>query len=382
MKVVIAIDSFKGCASSNELAQQIKEGILNIYKDPEILICPIADGGEGTVDALKNISETKYISAKCMNPIGEEINADYIILKDKTAVIEMASASGLALISREKRNPSITTSYGTGDLIKDAIKRGVRKFIIGIGGSATNDSGLGMLSSLGYKFYDKLENEIFFAKDMNKISKIDKSNRLKELNDCHFLVACDVNNPLFGENGASYIYGAQKGADKNMIKTLDKNLKHFANIVQKDKNKSFDKESGAGAAGGLGFAFMSFLNSKLKSGIELILEEVELEKQIKDSDFVITGEGKIDKQSSMGKVIDGIATICKKENIPCIALTGNSNESCMNIHEKGITSVFSILNSPLSLEEAMNKENTLISIKEKTEQIFRLIHNIKNKGNK
>lgn len=380
MKVVIAIDSFKGCASSNELAQQIKEGISNVYENPEIIICPIADGGEGTVDALRNIKETQSITSLCSNPIGNKIKSKYIILKNNTAVIEMASASGLDLISKEERNPYFTTTYGTGDLIKDAINKGVKSFIIGIGGSATNDAGLGMLRSLGFKFYDSVDKEIILPIDMNKIKRIDKSNSLKELINCSFLVACDVNNPLFGDNGASYIYGEQKGANEEMIVNLDKNLKHFSEIVKKDTSTSYDNFPGSGAAGGLGFAFLSFLNANLKPGIELILEEVELKEKIKNANFVITGEGKIDKQSSMGKVIDGIGSICKKENIPCIALTGNSNESHINIHQKGITSVFSILNSPLSLEEAMNKQNTLISIKEKTEQIFRLIYNIDNKN--
>ena len=232
MKTIIAIDSFKGCASSNELAQQIKEGILKVYEDSEIIICPIADGGEGTVEALSSIEGSRLVLAMCSNPLGEKIQAQYVILKDNIAVIEMASASGLELISENERNPGITSTFGTGDLIKDAIKKGVRDFIIGIGGSATNDAGLGMLRSLGFRFLDKLGNEISLAKELGKIVKIDKSKSLEELKECKFKIACDVNNPLFGENGAAHIYAKQKGADEKMILDLDEQLKLFAKVVE------------------------------------------------------------------------------------------------------------------------------------------------------
>ncbi|MCP3940178.1 MAG: glycerate kinase [Desulfobacteraceae bacterium] len=373
MKIVIAIDSFKGCASSNELAQEIKKGILSVYEECEIIICPISDGGEGMIEAFSSMKETKLISTICSNPLGKKINGKYAVLKDGTAIIEMARASGLELISEDDRNPGITSTYGTGDLIKDAIKKGYRKFIVGIGGSATNDAGVGMLRSLGFRFLNRSGKEVIFAKDLGEIIKIDRSNCLSELEICEFTIACDVNNPLFGENGASYIYASQKGAHGKMIKHLDKQLKHFANIVQKNTDKKFDKYCGAGAAGGLGFGFLAFLNSQLKSGIKIILEHLGLENKIKDADFVITGEGKIDKQSSMGKVLNGVGAICKKQGVPCIALSGNSKQIDLSIHKIGITSVFSVLDSPISLKRAMDKENALNCVRKESEQIFRLI---------
>jgi glycerate kinase len=376
MKIVIAIDSFKGCASSKELAQQIKKGIKKIYKDSKIIICPIADGGEGTVEALGSIKGSKLITTICSNPIGKNIEAKYAILEDSTAVIEMASASGLELIGEGERNPGITTTFGTGELIKDAINKGAREFIIGIGGSATNDAGLGMLRSLGFSFLDKSGNEVSLAKDLGKIDKIDKSKSLKELKECKFKIACDVNNPLFGKNGAAYIYAGQKGASKKMILDLDKQLRLFAKVVQAESNKKFDKYPGSGAAGGLGFGFLAFLNSELKSGIEIILEQLDIKGKIKNSDFVVTGEGKIDTQSAMGKVLSGIGKVCKEEGVTCIALSGNTREADSSLNEIGISAFFSILNSPMDLKDAMDKNIALDLIRKKTEQIFRLINSI------
>jgi len=373
MKILIAIDSFKGCANSNELAQHIKNGILKVYKDAKVLVCPIADGGEGTVEALSFSKGAELISSTCKDPLGNDIEAKYTILKDNTAVIEMASASGLPLVPFEKRDPSVTTTYGTGDLIKDAIRRGVREFIIGLGGSATNDAGLGMLRSLGFMFLNKSGLEISLAKDLGKIVKIDRSKSLKELEECKFVVACDVNNPLFGKNGATHIYAKQKGADEQMILDLDKQLRLFSEVVLAQGDKKLAEFSGSGAAGGLGFGFLAFLNSELKSGIQIILEKLEIESKIKNSDFVIIGEGKIDKQSSMGKVIHGVGSVCKKHDIPCIALSGNTYEADSSVNEVGVTSYICILNSPTTLSEAMNKQNSLSLIEKQSEQIFRLI---------
>lgn len=373
LKVLIAIDSFKGCASSHELAQYIKKGILKVYEEAKVVVCPIADGGEGTVEALSLSDGAKLISTTCKDPLGNDIEATYTILKDGVGVIEMASASGLPLVPLSKRNPSITTTYGTGDLIKDAIKRGVREFIVGIGGSATNDAGLGMLRSLGFMFLDKSGSEIILAKDLGKIINIDKSKSLKELKECKFMVACDVNNPLFGKNGAAHIYAKQKGADEEMILDLDEQLRLFSEVILAQGDKKLAEFPGSGAAGGLGFGFLAFLNSELKSGIKIILEQLDIKSKIKDADFVITGEGKIDRQSSMGKVIHGIGSVCKEYSVPCIALSGNSYEADYSVNEVGVTSFFSILNSPVTLGEAMNKQNTLSLIGKESEQIFRLI---------
>ena len=373
MKIVIAIDSFKGSASSSELALQVKKGILSVYKDSEIIICPIADGGEGTVEAFGSTVGSRLITSTCSDPLGKKIQANYVILKDGVAVIEMASASGLELICEEKRDPSITTTFGTGELIKDAINKGTREFIIGLGGSATNDAGLGMLRSLGFKFLDKLGNEIILAKELGKIIKIDKSESLKELKECKFKIACDVTNPLFGENGATHIYAKQKGASEEMILDLDEQLRLFAGVVQQDTDKKLDIYPGSGAAGGLGFGFLSFLNAQLKSGIEIIIEQLDIKGKIKNADFVITGEGKIDKQSTMGKVLSGIGKVCKENDVPCIALSGNTRDADFNLHEIGVSAFFPILNSPIDLKTAMKKDIVLELIMKKTEQIFRLI---------
>lgn len=373
MKVVIAIDSFKGSASSNELALHIKAGIRKVYETSEIIICPVADGGEGTVEALSSSEGAQLITLTCKDPLGKDTKAQYTILSDNTAVIEMASASGLPLVPLEERDPRITSTYGTGELICDAIKKGSREFIVGIGGSATNDAGLGMLRALGFKFLNKDKKEVVFAKDLSTIVHIDKQNVLKELSECNFKIACDVNNPLYGPNGAAYIYAGQKGADEKMIEFLDGQLKAFAKIV----NEDLATVAGSGAAGGLGFGFLAFLNSELKSGIKIVLEKVQLQDKIKGANFVITGEGKIDKQSTMGKVIDGIGNICKKEKIPCLAIAGGCSEVADEIHECGITSVFCIMDSPMSLEDAMCKNKTLSLIEKKSEQIFRLIKSTK-----
>lgn len=372
MKILIAIDSFKGSATSNELSSSIKEGVLKVNNNINIIISPIADGGEGTLEALQNEKNTQNISLITSNPLDEKIESNYLIIDNKTALIEMAKTSGLDLIPLGERNPMITSTYGTGELIKDAINKGIKKFIIAIGGSATNDAGLGMLNALGFEFFDSHNNKITATKDMKRIIRISSINALKELDRCEFLIACDVNNPLTGQNGASFIYAKQKGADEQMIKELDENLKYFASIVQKDTNKKFDDLAGAGAAGGLGFGFLAFLNSELKPGIDLILELTNFEEKLKRVDLVITGEGKIDNQSSMGKVLSGIGKLCLKHNKKCIALAGNTSECNDDIHSLGITSVFCIQSKTSSLENAMKKENTLKNIKKTSEQVIRL----------
>ncbi|MGY0400237.1 MAG: glycerate kinase, partial [Ostreibacterium sp.] len=249
MKIVIAIDSFKGSASSLALADHIKKGIKKVDEKSEVIICPIADGGEGTVEALSFSQGAKLIEVICKDPLNKPVKANYTILKNQTAVIEMTSASGLPLVPKAKRNPAITSTYGTGELILDAIKKGVRQFIIGLGGSATNDVGLGMLRALGFSFLDAMNKEVIFAKDLSTIVKIEKKDVLRELDECHFTIACDVSNPLYGANGATYVYGKQKGADEKMIKELDTNLRAFALLVD-DKLAQYE---GVGAAGGLGY---------------------------------------------------------------------------------------------------------------------------------
>lgn len=377
MKIVIAIDSFKGCAGSTELAAAIEKGIRVVYPQCDVIVCPVADGGEGTVEALAGCPGARTHTLTCSGPLGDPVEAVYTILKDGTAVIEMAAASGLPLVPEGKRDPRITTTFGTGELIRDAIKRGSRDFIVGIGGSATNDAGIGMLQSLGYSFLDSSGGAVGHAKDLSKIVRIDTSRVMPELSACRFRVACDVTNPLYGPNGASHIYGPQKGADPEMVEFLDGEHRAFASLVAKATGKDVSDVPGTGAAGGLGYGFLSFMNATLESGIKIILEKVGLRKMVEGADFLITGEGKIDKQSAMGKVIDGIGSVCLQAGLPCIALAGSCAEATDNVHDKGVTSVFSILPAPMSLAEAMDREKALTMIQNKSEQLFRLIKGIR-----
>ncbi|MCJ8342963.1 MAG: glycerate kinase, partial [Cetobacterium sp.] len=374
----------KGSLSSNELGEALSLGIKKIYKDAEIIKIPIADGGEGTVEAMVEGTEGKFIEVEVHGPLMNKIKAIYGILGDgKTAIIEMATASGLPLVPAEKRNPNKTTTFGTGELIKDAIKKGCREFIIGIGGSATNDGGLGMMQALGYKFYDKEGKELGQGGEiMNQIEKIDSTQALKELSQCNFLIACDVDNPFYGPRGAAHIYGKQKGANEQMILELDNGLKHLSKILNKTYNIDISNLPGAGAAGGLGGGLVAFLNGILKPGIEIILEKVEFEKKVINSDFVITGEGRIDFQTVMGKAPVGVSKLAKKYNIPVIALAGSVADDADKTHEAGIDSIFSIINYPISLEDAMKKENSKKFVEKNVEEIFRLIKICENKFSK
>ncbi|MGL4652036.1 glycerate kinase family protein [Cetobacterium sp.] len=374
MKLVVAIDSFKGSLSSFELGSAIEEGAKKVYSNAKVVKIPIADGGEGTVDSLVEGTNGRLIKVIVNNALMEKIEAKYGIMGDGTAIIEMAEASGLPLISIEKRNPMKATTYGTGELIKDAILNGCREFIIGIGGSATNDAGLGMLQALGFKFLDENKEEVGFGGEiLSKVKYIDSTGKIPELKDCKFSVACDVDNPFYGPKGAAEIYSRQKGATEDMVKELDKGLKDLSEVIKKELGIDISNLSGAGAAGGLGGGLVAFLNGQLSPGIDMILEKVGLEKELEDADFVITGEGRLDLQTSMGKAPVGVAKIAKKFDIPVIALAGGLTDDAVQTHEKGIDSFFSIINYPISLEEAMKKETAYKFVKGNTEEIFRLI---------
>ncbi|QKF61954.1 glycerate kinase family protein [Campylobacter curvus] len=369
MKILVAIDSFKGSLSSLEAGLAVKDGLKGLC---DVVVKPIADGGEGSVEALADALGASYIDAITQDPLGVKILARYALIKD-LAILEMASASGLTLINEKQRNPLKTSTYGFGLLIKDAISKGARKFIIGIGGSATNDAGTGMLSALGFEFYD--ENGDLLAgigENLAKISKISTQNSLKELKQCEFLIACDVDNPLFGKNGAAYVYAPQKGADGRMVKELDDGLKSFANAVKTHFDTEHHKLKGAGAAGGLGFGFVNFLNAKLRPGIDIITDEIGLEDEIKKADLVITGEGKMDFQSSMGKTPTGVAKLAKKHKKPVIALAGCVCEGAQECNKSGIDAFFCILNEPISLEEAMRKDIAIKNLKMAANQAVRL----------
>ncbi|GAA0102229.1 glycerate kinase [Paraclostridium bifermentans] len=380
MKIVISIDSLKGSLTSIEAANAIKKGILSVDNKSDVVIMPLADGGEGTVEALVQgmNGEEKVITVT--GPINEKVNATYGILKEtNTAIIEMAQASGLPLVPEELRNPLNTTTYGVGEIIKEAIEKGCRNFIVGIGGSATNDCGVGMLQALGFEFYDENDNLVGLGgKVLNQIKRINTDNKLKELDKCNFKIACDVNNPLYGENGAAYIYGPQKGATKEIVKELDKGLKNFAEVVKKDLGKDIAHIEGAGAAGGLGFGFLGFLNSKLESGIKIILDEINLEEVVKDADLVITGEGRLDNQTAMGKAPIGVAKLAKKHGAKVIAIAGCTTPDAVKCNEEGIDAYFSIVNKAMTIDEAMKKENATQNMIETTIQIFNLIKAVKN----
>ena len=375
MKIVVALDSFKGSLSSLQAGNAVKDAIQRLDHNAEIIVKPLADGGEGTVDALSDGLNAEIVEVKVSGPLLKPVIAKYCILKDNnTAVIEMASASGLTLIPLEERNPLNTTTYGVGELIKDAIKRGCRRFIVGIGGSATNDGGVGMLTALGYEFLDKNNAPISLgAKGLKDLCIIKVDNVLPELKDCIFNIACDVNNPLCGEKGCSYVFAPQKGADKQMIKDMDIWLNNFAELSKTISNKADKDSAGAGAAGGLGFAFLSLTNSALKSGIEIILEETNIENDIKNADIVVTGEGRLDSQTVMGKAPIGIAKLAKKYNKKVIAFSGCVSDDAEICNDYGIDAFFPILRNVTTLEDALDTNNAYKNLSSTAYQVFRLL---------
>ncbi len=373
MKIVIAIDSFKGSMTSMEAGNAAGDGIKRVIPDADVFVKPIADGGEGTVDALVSGMNGKLKAVIVKNPIGDEIYASYGII-DKTAVIEMAAAAGIALISGEDLNPMNTTTYGVGEMIKDAIEAGCRNFIIGIGGSATNDGGVGMLSALGFEFLDKDgKNVPYGAKALKMIETIKDDNVIEALNECTFNIACDVKNPLCGKNGCSFVFAPQKGAKTEDLPVMDDAMEHYAKLTS-EKYPDADKDSeGAGAAGGLGFAFLAYLNGKLVSGIDLILDAINIEESLKEADLVITGEGRLDSQTVMGKAPVGIAKLAKKYNKRVIAFAGALTRDAKVVNEHGIDAIFSIVNGACTLEEAMNNANAKNNMADTVEQVMRVI---------
>jgi glycerate 2-kinase len=379
VKVLIAIDSFKGSITSIDGSEAIALGIKDIYQDAEIVTIPLADGGEGTVEALVHATAGQLVETKVTGPLQEKVVAVYGILGDeRTAVIEVAAACGLPLVPQEQRNPAVTTTYGVGELITDAIGKGCREFVIGLGGSATNDAGVGMLQALGFRFLNQQNEEAGLGGQVLKtIHKIDVTQVNRKLKDCTFKVACDVNNFLYGPKGATHVFGPQKGATPDMVKELDEGLKHFAQVVRDERGTDIHHITGAGAAGGLGAAFTGFLDAKLQSGIELVLEVTGMEASMDGADFVITGEGKLDGQTSMGKAPLGVAKLAHHDRIPVIALAGGVAEETAALNELGITSYFSIMNAPMSLEEAMDSKMTYQNLRLTTNQLFRLIKSVR-----
>ena len=335
----------------------------------------MADGGEGTVEVLTIGLGGRLEMIEVTGPLGEEITCRYGILEEnKTAIIEMSAAAGLTLVPKEKRNPLKTTTYGVGELIKDAIVKGCRHFIIGIGGSATNDGGIGMLQALGYEILDKNGNQVSFgAKGLKEIVEISNHKVIPELKECSFRIACDVTNPLCGEQGSSAVFGPQKGADKEMILQMDEWMKKYAKLTSEKYPKASEEYPGTGAAGGMGFAFLAYMNAVLESGSKIILEETGLEDYIKAADLVVTGEGRLDGQTVFGKAPIGVAKIAKKYGKKVLAFAGSVTEDAKLCNTYGIDAFFPILRDIQTLEEVMKISNAGENLASTVEQVFRLI---------
>ena len=371
MKILLAPDSFKDSLTAKEVCESIEKGIKNYRNDIIVNSLPMADGGEGTVQSLVDATDGKIVNKVVTGPLGEKVEAFYGLLgNENTAVIEMASASGLPLVPESKRDPSKTTTYGTGELIKAALSHNVEKIILGIGGSATTDAGVGMAQALGVEFLDQNNNEVGFGGEKLKdIKKINMKNMDQRINNVEILVACDVDNPLYGKKGAAYVYSPQKGADQKMVEKLDNNLRHFNHVVKKQLNKNVNQIEGAGAAGGLGAGLVAFLDAELKNGIEIILDIVSFDQKLKDVDLIITGEGMLDEQSVYGKTPIGVAKRARKHEIPVIAIAGSLGKGVDKVLKKGIDSYFSIVDKPDSLENIINRTDKLLT--EISEQIIR-----------
>ena len=380
MIITIAIDSFKGSLSSAAAGKAAARGIQRVFPDADIRVRPLADGGEGTLDALcTGLGGTKR-EVRVHDPLGRKINCEYAVCPadgsygDNLAVIEMSAAAGLPLLSPDERDPLVTTTYSVGELIADALSLGIRDFIVGIGGSATNDGGAGMLSALGFGLYDRDGNAIpHGARGLETLAYIDRTTALPELANCRFRVACDVTNPLCGENGCSAVFSPQKGAKPDDIPKMDEWLMRFARLAKNVIPDCDPDYPGSGAAGGLGFALHSFLGAELVSGIELVLDVTRLEADIAVSDLLVTGEGRLDSQTAMGKAPAGAARLAAKHNVSCIALTGSVGDGASACHNVGIDAYFPILRRICTLDEAMNPEIAAENLADTVEEIFRLI---------
>lgn len=372
MKVVIAPDSYKGSLTAMEVANSIEEGIIKYNKNIEVVKVPMADGGEGTVQALVDATGGKIINLKVCDPLLREIDSFYGILGDgKTAIIEMAAASGLNLLHKNELNPLITSTYGTGQILNDAIEKGCRKIIVGLGGSATNDGGAGMLRALGIRFLNKDGRDIPEGGGVLKnLYKIDKKNFNTEILKCEIIVACDVDNTLCGINGATNVFGPQKGASEDDIRILDEGLSEYSKIIKREFGVDVLNVSGSGAAGGTGAAFL-VIGAKLESGVDIVIRETNLVEALKDSDIVFTGEGRIDFQTKFGKAPYGVAKEAEKIGLPVIAICGEIGEGYDELYNHGFTSIFSIVNKPMTLEDSIKDSKRLIN--DVSERVIRLI---------
>lgn len=364
MKIVIAPDSFKGSLSSFEVCKSIQEGLSMALPGSSIVSVPMADGGEGTLDALVQATGGRKVEHTVTGPLGDPVKACFGVLGDgETGIVEMAQASGLTLIPEKMRNPLLTTTYGVGELIAACINEGCKHIIVAIGGSATNDGGAGMAQALGARLLDQGGKEIGFGGgELIRLSRIIVDDMLPQIRkgDVSVVVACDVDNPLTGPRGASAVYGPQKGATPEMVKMLDAALSHYANVIRRDLGKQVDSIPGAGAAGGLGAGLIAFLDAKLKRGIEIVIEATRLEESIRDADLVITGEGRIDGQTAFGKTPFGVAKVAARNNVPCIAIGGGIEEGAESLYGHGIKALFSIVRKPMTVDDAMGQAAALL----------------------
>lgn len=369
MKIIAAMDSFKGSLTSMEAGNAVREGILKVLPDARVVVKPMADGGEGTVEAMASALGGELIMCRVKGPVGKKVTASYCICREKgLAVIEAAQAAGLTLMT--ERDPWKATSYGVGELIMDAVEKGCRKIYVGLGGSATNDCGLGMLDALGIHFYDGDERRLeAILPNLGKIKRISLEEKNRVLEECTFTTACDVINPLCGKNGATYVFGPQKGIMPDERESIDRDFHHFADVCTSFLEKDMRDEPGAGAAGGLGYAFYTFFHTRSISGIQMVLQATELGKEMQDTDLVVTGEGQLDEQTMMGKVPAGIAALAKKNGCMVIALAG-SVKAGTRCNENGIDAYFSIQKGAVSLQEAMRKENAYSNLKDKSNYTF------------
>ena len=355
MKIVIAPDSYKESLSALEVAQAVEAGFRQVFPDADYVLVPVADGGEGTVDAMVAATGGRKETVTVSGPLGEPVEAFYGLTGEgDTAVIEMAAASGLALVPPDRRNPLLTSSRGTGELIRAALDAGARRFILGIGGSATNDGGAGMVQALGARLLDLEGRELDGSGgDLARLERIDVSALDPRLAECRIEVACDVDNPLTGARGASAVFGPQKGATPEMVQVLDANLARLARIVGRDLGVAVDTVPGAGAAGGMGAAMLAFFGATLKPGIEIVTAAVDLDTHVRDADLVITGEGRIDFQTVHGKTPIGVARVAKRHGKPVIGIAGSLGAEVGVVHAHGIDAVFSVLGKPCTLDEAL-----------------------------
>ena len=363
MKILVAPQEFKGSISALSVAEAAETGVMRVFPEAEVVLCPVADGGDGTLETLVEVSGGEVRTCSVQNPIGETITAQWGAMGDGvTAVIEMARTSGLALLSLDERDPLNSSTFGLGEAILEALNQGFRNFIVGIGGSATNDAGAGMAQALGATLLNAEGKSIpFGGAALADLRSIDISKMDTRIENSQFMVACDVSNPLTGDEGASAVYGPQKGATPEMVAQLDNALLNFAEIVKKDIGKNVSEISGAGAAGGLGAGMLAFMGAELKAGVDIVLETVQLREKLSDVDLVITGEGGMDFQTVYNKAPIGVARIAGEFNIPTIAIAGLLGQNFTVVHDHGIRAATSIVDGPISLEESSERASELIS---------------------